>query len=62
MASEGNDILYPSVIIFPSMTTAVRDTLLADVGTIIFNSTTGKLNICKTKGVGAGSWEAITSA
>lgn len=49
-------------LVIPSVTTAVRDTMVADVGTIIFNTTTSKLNICKTKAAGAGSWEAVTSA
>ena len=43
-------------LVVPSYTTAVRDTLIADVGTIIFNSTTSKLNFCKTKAAAAGSW------
>lgn len=55
-------ILAPRFLILPVVTTAVRDTMLADVGTIIFNSTTSKLNFCKTKAVGAGNWEAVTSA
>jgi hypothetical protein len=55
-------ILYPRALILPIVTTAVRDTLVADVGTIIYNSTTNKLNYCKTKAAAAGSWEAITSA
>ena len=49
-------------LVVPSYTTAVRDTLIADVGTIIFNTTTSKLNFCKTKAAAAGSWEAVTSA
>ena len=49
-------------ITIPSVSTAVRDTMVADVGTIIFNTTTSKLNFCKVKTAGAGSWEAVTSA
>jgi hypothetical protein len=49
-------------LVIPIYTTAVRDTLVADVGTLIYNSTTSKLNICKTKAAAAGSWEAVTSA
>lgn len=56
------DILNPRALIIPVLTEAVRDTLVAEVGTIIFNSTTSKLNFCKTKAAGAGSWEAVTSA
>ncbi len=57
-----DDVLRAKAFILPSYTTAVRDTLVAEVGTVIFNSTTSKLNYCKTKAAGAGSWEAITSA
>lgn len=56
------NLLYPQSLVLPSYTSAVRDTLLCDVGTIIYNTTTSKLNFCKTKAVGAGSWEAVTSA
>jgi hypothetical protein len=62
MASFSNDLLFPRILVLPSYTTAVRDTMVADVGTIIYNSTTNKLNFCKTKAAGAGNWEAITSA
>ena len=46
----------------PSVSTTQRDLMIADVGTIIYNVTTSKLNFCKTKAAGAGSWEAVTSA
>lgn len=49
-------------MVIPSVTTAVRDTLVADVGTLIWNTTTSKLNVCKTKAAAASSWEAVTSA
>lgn len=60
--STANDILYPKALVLPIITEAVRDTLVADVGTIIYNATTSKLNYCKTKAAGAANWEAITSA
>lgn len=56
------EILHPRALIFPKMTTDIRDTLVAEVGTVIYNTTTNKLNFCKTKAAGAGSWEAVTSA
>lgn len=62
MPSNSTELLYPKVLVLPIYTTAVRDTLVADVGTVIYNSTTNKLNFCKTKAAGAGSWEAVTSA
>lgn len=58
----GDGVMRPGALIIPTMSTAVRDTLVAEVGTIIFNTTTSKLNFCKTKAAGAGSWEAVTSA
>jgi len=57
-----NDILRPKALVLPKITTAVRDTLVAELGTIIYNTTTDKLNFCKTAAAGAGSWEAVTSA
>ena len=56
------DVLNPQALILPKMTTAVRDTLVAEIGTIIYNTTTDKINFCKTASAGAGSWEAVTSA
>ena len=62
MGDNNLNNLYPKSLVLPITTTALRDTMVCDVGTIIYNSTTNKLNYCKTKAVGAGSWEAITSA
>lgn len=49
-------------LVIPKYTEAVRDTLVADVGTVIYNTTSNKLNFCKTKAAGAANWEAVTSA
>jgi len=57
-----HDNLNPLSLVIPKMTTSVRDTLIAEVGTIIYNTTTNKLNICITAAAGSGSWEAVTSA
>ena len=48
-------------VIIPSVSTTQRDLMVADVGTIIFNVSTSKLNFCKTKAAGSGNWEAVTS-
>jgi len=45
----------------PSVSTAVRNTMVADQGTIIFDVTQNKLCFCKTKAAGAANWEIITS-
>ena len=56
------EILRPKFLILPQYTTAVRNIMVAEVGTIIYNSTTNKINFCKTAVAGAGSWEAVTSS
>jgi hypothetical protein len=56
------EIIRPGYLVLPKMTTAVRDTLLAEVGTIIYDTTQNKICFCKTAAVGAGSWETVTSA
>lgn len=58
----GGEILNPKAVILPKMTTGVRDSLVAEKGTLIYNTTTNKLNFSKTQAAGAGSWEAVTSA
>ena len=60
--SSDDDILNPVALILPKVTSAVRDTLVSEVGTLIFNSTSNKLTFCKTKAATAGSWEAVTSS
>ena len=56
------EILRPKVLVLPKITTATRDLLVAEIGTIIYNTTTNKINFCITAAAGAGSWEAVTSA
>lgn len=48
-------------LVIPKVTTAVRDTLNAEVGTIIYDTTQNKLCFCKSSTAAAASWEAITS-
>lgn len=55
------EILNPKALILPSVTTAVRNTMVAEVGTIIYDSTQNKLCFCKAKAAAAASWEKITS-
>ncbi|MAH51097.1 hypothetical protein CMI37_35095 [Candidatus Pacearchaeota archaeon] len=57
-----SDNLNPLSLVIPSVTTAVRDVLVSEVGTLVYNTTTGKLNICITAAAGSGNWEAVTSA
>jgi len=53
--------LNPSALIVPKMTTAVRNTLIAEKGTIIYDTTQDKLCFCTASAAAATSWELITS-
>lgn len=55
------DILYPLSLVLPKVTTAVRNTMICEPGTIIYDTTQSKLCFCKTAAAGASSWELITS-
>lgn len=55
------EILNPVALIIPKVSTAVRNTMVAEVGTIIYDTTQDKLCICTSKTAGATSWELITS-
>ncbi len=57
-----SDILNPLALVLPKVTEAIRDTMVAEVGSIIYNTTTNKIDICVTAAAGAGSWEEVTSA
>jgi hypothetical protein len=61
MPSADNDILNPLVLVIPKMTTAVRNTQVAEIGTLIYDTTQNKLCFCKAKAAAAASWELITS-
>lgn len=49
-------------LVLPKYTTAVIDTLVAEIGTIVYDTTKNKLSFCITKAAGAASWEDINSA
>lgn len=51
------DILFPKALVLPKMTTAVRDTLIAEVGTIIYDTTTG--SVCVANAAALGSWTLL---
>ena len=61
MGNPDNDILRPRAIVLPHVTTAVRNTMVAEVGTLIYNSTNDKIQFCKAATAAAASWEEITS-
>ena len=62
MSNPTNEHLTPRTLVIPKMTEAVRDTLVAEEGTLIYNLDTNKLNFCDIdRTVGAGSWATVTS-
>ena len=61
MSNPSQDELYPKHFVLPHVTTAVRDTLLADIGTLIWNTTSEKVNVNTAKAAAATSWEELTS-
>ncbi len=62
MSTLDGEVIRPGSLILTNLSTAERDALIAEVGTLIYNTTTSKVNVCVTAAAGAGSWEAITSA
>ena len=57
-----DDILNPRALIIPNVSTAVRDTMVSELGTLIFNTTTKKLNFCDVAfTANATSWSVVTS-
>ena len=61
MADPTQDILRPQQIVIPHFTDTVRNTLIAEVGTLIYNTTDNKLDFCIVKAAAASSWSRITS-
>ena len=55
------EILEPTSLTIPQMTTAVRNTIVGKVGLLIYDSTQNKLCFKKAAVAAAASWEAITS-
>ena len=55
------EVLRPKFLVLPKYSTTERDLMVAEIGTLIYNTTTSKLNYSITAAAGAGSWSAITS-
>ena len=55
------DVLNPQALILPKLTTAERDLLVAEIGTIIFNTDDEYLNVCINQAAGPGSWAVFES-
>lgn len=48
-------------LVIPQMTTAVRNTVVGNIGMLIYDSTQNKLCFKKADAAAAASWELITS-
>jgi len=48
-------------LLIPQMTTAIRNTVVGNIGLIIYDSTQNKLCFKKASAAAAASWELITS-
>jgi len=58
----GDDILNPRQLIIPNVSTTTRDLMSCELGTIIYNTTTSKLNVCDVAFTAASaSWVVVTS-
>ena len=56
-----NEILNPRALVIPKYSTTERDLLVAEIGTIIFNTTTVTLNVCDVNfTAGSTSWGVVT--
>lgn len=57
-----NDHLKPRSFTLPNFTTTQRDLLIVELGFMIFNTTTSKVNVCDVgQTAGSGSWIVLTS-
>lgn len=62
MSNPIDELPNLKTLVIPKITEAVRDTLKAEEGTLIYNLDTNKLNHCDVdKTVGATSWSIVTS-
>ena len=56
------DTLNPLQLVIPNVTEADRDLMVCELGTLIYNTTTDKLNFCDVAfTAAAGSWAVVTS-
>ena len=60
MSNPTNEHLNPKSFVLPNFTTTQRDLMVVELGTLIYNTTTNKINYCVLgQTAGAGSWDAI---
>jgi len=63
MTSPTNEHLNPRSFVLPNYTTTQRDLMLCELGTMIWNTTTHKINVCDVADTAAStSWAVVTSS
>lgn len=61
MPNPTQDELYPKSLVLPHYTDTERNLLIADVGTLIWNTSDSAINVCKAKVAAAASWDKVTA-
>ena len=61
MGNPSQDELYPQSLVLPHYTDTERNLLLADVGTVIWNTSDAAINVCTAKVAAAASWDKVTA-
>ena len=57
-----NEHLKPKSITIPVLTTAQKEALLVEIGTLVMDTSLGKLSFCITaRNTGGAAWEDVTS-
>ena len=63
MQNQDNEILKHLSLVIPNISEAIRDTMKSELGTLIYNTNTLKLDICKVAfTANASSWGEVTSS
>jgi len=62
MGNPTQDILNPLSFVLPNISEGVRDTMAGQLGMLIYNTDTNKIDVCKSTTVAAASWGEVTSS
>ena len=62
MPSPSQEILNPLSFVLPNISEAVRDTMAGQLGMLIYNTDTNKIDVCVNVAIAAASWHEVTSA
>ena len=61
MSNPTSEFLNPTSLVLPHYTDTTRNALVADIGTLIWNTSDGAINVCIVKAAAATSWSKVTS-